>query len=64
MITFRDCWEWDIAVGALIAAEAGAEVSDRRGAPLLFNSGSATTPGIVAAAPALHGALLPPDQDP
>jgi myo-inositol-1(or 4)-monophosphatase len=63
MITFRDCWEWDIAAGALIAAEAGAEVSDRRGAPLLFNSTTATTPGVVAAAPALHAALLPPDQD-
>jgi myo-inositol-1(or 4)-monophosphatase len=62
MITFRDCWEWDIAAGALIAAEAGAEVSDRRGAALLFNSGAATTPGVVASAPALHASLLPPDQ--
>jgi myo-inositol-1(or 4)-monophosphatase len=62
MMTYRDCWEWDIAAGALIAAEAGARVSDRSGAALAFNTPAATTPGAVAAAPALHGALLPPAQ--
>ncbi len=60
MITFRDCWEWDIAAGGLIATEAGAIVSDRAGAPLVFNSALARTPGIVAAAPALHSSLLAP----
>ncbi len=63
MMTFRDCWEWDIAAGGLIAAEAGATVSDRSGAPLAFNSAAARTPGIVAAAKALHPALLIPAQD-
>lgn len=62
MMTFRDCWEWDIAAGALIAAEAGATVTDRSGGTLAFNSEPATTPGIVAAAPVIHPALLPPDQ--
>lgn len=62
MMTFRDCWEWDIAAGALIAAEAGARVSDRRGAPLAFNSVAGRTPGAVAAAPGIHAALLPPGQ--
>ncbi|MBV0913650.1 3'(2'),5'-bisphosphate nucleotidase CysQ [Anianabacter salinae] len=47
MITFRDAWEWDIAAGALIAAEAGAAVSDRFGAALQFNSPAALTPGVV-----------------
>lgn len=60
MMTFRDCWEWDIAAGALIAAEAGARVSDRNGRPLVFNSPLARTPGAVVAAPALHHALLMP----
>ena len=62
MMTFRDCWEWDIAAGSLIASEAGAKVSDRRGAPLSFNTAAAATPGIVAAPPALHGSLLAPGQ--
>lgn len=62
MMTVRDCWEWDIAAGALIAEEAGATVSDRRGAPLAFNSAGARTPGAVAAAPGIHAALLAPDQ--
>lgn len=62
MMTYRDCWEWDIAAGGLIAAEAGATVSDKSGTRLAFNSTLARTPGIVAAAPALHSALLPPPQ--
>lgn len=62
MMTLKDCWEWDIAGGALIAAEAGAKVTDRRGAPLRFNSPRAKTPGAVAAAPGIHAALLAPDQ--
>ena len=31
MITLRDTWDWDICAGALIAAEAGARVSDKAG---------------------------------
>ncbi|NKB26311.1 MAG: 3'(2'),5'-bisphosphate nucleotidase CysQ [Rhodobacteraceae bacterium] len=58
MITLRDAWEWDIAAGALIAAEAGAEVSDRTGAPLVFNSAGALTPGVVTAANRVHQGLL------
>jgi myo-inositol-1(or 4)-monophosphatase len=58
MLTFRDAWEWDIAAGALIAAEAGARVTDRAGAPLAFNSPAARTPGALVAPPPLHAALL------
>ena len=54
MITLRDCWEWDIAAGALIAAEAGACVTDRFGAPLIFNSERAKTPGVLLAGRSLH----------
>jgi myo-inositol-1(or 4)-monophosphatase len=60
MMTFRDCWEWDIAAGALVAAEAGAKVTDRFGAALTFNSPRATTAGAIASAPGIHGALLAP----
>ena len=38
MLTFRRAFEWDIAAGALIAAEAGARVTDGHGAELRFNS--------------------------
>lgn len=48
MVTFRDTWEWDIAAGALIAAEAGARVSDRFGRALSFNSPNALSKGILA----------------
>ena len=58
MFTFRPSWEWDIAAGALICAEAGATVTDSWGAPLVFNSPEALTPGVICAAPGLHDALM------
>lgn len=58
MLTFRDTWEWDIAAGALICACAGATVTDRRGAPLAFNAGHPQTAGVIATAPAVHGAIM------
>ena len=57
MITLRDSWEWDIAAGALIAAEAGAIVSDRLGNPLCFNTPQPVSPGVLAAAPGVHADL-------
>lgn len=58
MLTLRDAWEWDIAAGALIAARAGAAVTDRFGGGLRFNALSPRAAGVVAAAPGLHGALM------
>ena len=58
MVTFRDSWEWDIAAGALIATEAGAEVSDRDGAPLRFNNPTPLVPGVITAGAPLHAALM------
>lgn len=58
MITLRDCWEWDIAAGALICAEAGAKVVDRHGRPLRFNTPAARTPGALAGSPAVIDDLL------
>ena len=57
MLTLRPAWEWDIAAGALIASEAGAQVTDRHGQPLSFNSPERRTEGVIAAGPALHKAL-------
>ena len=50
--------EWDIAAGALIAAEAGAAVTDAAGAPLRFNTPAARAPGLVACAPDLLPLIL------
>ncbi|MEL6999507.1 MAG: 3'(2'),5'-bisphosphate nucleotidase CysQ [Pseudomonadota bacterium] len=58
MVTFRKSWEWDIAAGALIAAEAGAHVTNGDGGDLSFNSPEAMQAGIIASAPALHPQIL------
>ncbi|MEM6943594.1 MAG: 3'(2'),5'-bisphosphate nucleotidase CysQ [Pseudomonadota bacterium] len=57
MLTIRPTWEWDIAAGALIAAEAGRVVTDASAAPLVFNAPSPSAGGIMAAGPALHAQL-------
>lgn len=57
-LSLRACWEWDIAAGSLIAARAGATVSDRRGHPMRFNSPRAQVDGMIAAGPRLHGQIL------
>lgn len=58
MLTLRDSWDWDVAAGALIAAEAGARVTDRAGAPLRFNAAGRKTAGVLAAPEPLHGETL------
>lgn len=58
MLTFRGCFEWDIAAGTLIAGEAGVHVSDGLGAQPFFNSPDAMVPGIIAAPPGLHAQIL------
>lgn len=66
MITLREAWEWDVAAGDLIAREAGAAVTTPAGAAPRYNSPRPRLPGLVAAGPALHRALLarlaPPDR--
>ncbi len=57
MLTLRPTWEWDIAAGSLILAEAGGTATDRRGAALRFNRPHPQCDGVLAAG-ALHGALL------
>ncbi len=56
--TLRWGFEWDVAAAVLIAAEAGAAVSDALGAPLAFNTPSAQAFGVVASAPAIHAAAI------
>lgn len=58
MMTFRPTWEWDIAAGALIIAEAGGVVTDGYGKDLRFNGASAQVDGVLAGSGKIHGALL------
>ncbi len=58
MLTLRPTWEWDIAAGSLIASEAGATVTTQLGTPVNFNNAPPQLPGIIAAGPSLHEALL------
>lgn len=58
MLTLRPSWEWDIAAGALLLSEAGAMISDRSGQRIRFNAAHPKHDGVVAANPALHGAIL------
>ena len=58
MMTLRPTWEWDVAAGTLIATQAGARVSDRRGLAPRFNGESARLNGLISGAPAVHDGLL------
>lgn len=56
--TLRWGYEWDVAAAALIAAEAGATVTDAFGAPLAFNTPRAQAFGVLATAPGIHAAAV------
>ncbi|AJE45110.1 3'(2'),5'-bisphosphate nucleotidase CysQ [Celeribacter indicus] len=58
MLTLRETWEWDVAAGTLIVAEAGGRVSDRRGAPPRFNRPIPKIDGLVAGCPPLAQGIL------
>lgn len=50
--------DWDLAAADLIAREAGALVSDRRGRPFAYNRPAARQAGLLCATPALHRLIL------
>ena len=58
MLTLRPSWEWDIAAGALIVAEAGGRITDRRGVPLRFNNADPRLDGVVAGGAAMQAGLI------
>lgn len=57
MLCLRATWEWDIAAGALIVAEAGGRVTDRRLHRLRFNNTAAQVNGVVAAGAEMHNLI-------
>ena len=56
--TLRWGWEWDVAAAVLIAAEAGASVSDALGQGLMFNTPRAQAFGVVTSVPGIHAAAI------
>lgn len=56
--TLRAAWEWDVAAGALIAAEAGATVSTAEGRDWRYNAPHPRMPGVVIGPAALHADIL------
>ncbi|MFD1880647.1 inositol monophosphatase family protein [Paracoccus pacificus] len=58
VMTLMQAWEWDIAAGVLIAAEAGAKVTDRHGHAMRFNGPTARIDGMIVAGPATQANLL------
>jgi myo-inositol-1(or 4)-monophosphatase len=56
--TLRWGFEWDIAAATLIAAEAGATVTDAFGQPLAFNTRRAQAFGVLASVPGIHAAAV------
>jgi len=58
LATLRWGFEWDIAAASLIAAEAGATVSDAFGRPLVYNKRDPRAFGVLVSAPAIHAAAV------
>ena len=56
--TLRWGHEWDVAAAVLIAAEAGATVTDALGQPLVFNTAAAEAFGVLVSAPTIHAAAV------
>lgn len=56
--TLRWGWEWDIGAAALIAREAGAQVSDAFGAALAYNKRDPRAFGVLVSSPAIHAAAV------
>lgn len=56
--TLRWGYEWDIAAAHLVAAEAGASVTDAFGEPFRYNQRDPRAFGIICSAPAIHAAAV------
>jgi myo-inositol-1(or 4)-monophosphatase len=58
LASLRWGYEWDVAAASLIAAEAGACVSDAFGHPLVYNKRDPRAFGVLVSAPAIHAAAV------
>ena len=58
MLTLRKSWEWDIAAGSLIVAEAGGLCTDQRGGSLRFNNADPRLDGVIAGGRPTQTALV------
>lgn len=51
-------WDWDVAAGAAIVAEAGGCITDHLGQPYRFNRSDPRQPGLLCSAPGVHDLLV------
>ena len=58
MLTLRPTWEWDVAAGSLLIAQAGGVVTGRHNEEPVFNNARPQLSGMVAAGPAGHKELI------
>lgn len=58
MLTLRPTWEWDVAAGSLLIAQAGGVVTGRHNEEPVFNNAMPQLSGMVAAGPAVHKELI------
>lgn len=58
MLTLRPTWEWDVAAGSLLIAQAGGVVTGRHNEEPVFNNARPQLSGMVAAGPAVHKELI------
>ncbi len=58
MLTLRPTWEWDVAAGCLIVAEAGGLATEQTGVHPVFNSITGQLNGIVASNSDIHFGLI------
>lgn len=56
--TLRWGFEWDVAAAALIAREAGAQVSDAFGRPLAYNKHVPQDFGVIVSSPGIHADVV------
>ena len=57
-VAFTPKSDWDLAAAALIATEAGAEITNLRGEGFRYDHDSVTELGVICASPTLHALLL------
>lgn len=58
MLSLHNTWEWDVAAGTLIVAEAGGTVTDRHGRDPKFNQPHPALDGMVASNTVLAGDIV------
>ena len=57
-VSIGNKYDWDLAAGHLILAEAGGEITDQKGNAIVYNTPNPWQQGVVAATPQWHKTIL------